>query len=125
MGTFIPAAAKSKPLTGTAGGVGVTAGGVNEGAGSPCGAGAGASHATHFDANNEFVTMQFEHVHTSFLGVGAFIPAAAKSNPCDGGAGVGLEELEPKANVEDPGGKGLGILGGLVLFALNLWRSGS
>ena len=117
VGTFIPAAAKSKPLTGTAGGGGATAGDANEGAGSPCGE--GASHATHFEADNEFVTMQSEHVHVSFLGVGAFIPAAAKSNACGGGANVGLEELEPKVNVEDPGGKGLGILGGLDRLALN------
>lgn len=115
VGTFIPAAAKSKPFTGT---VGVTAGSVDEGVGSPDGAGAGASHATHFEADSEFVTMQSEHAHISFLGVGAFIPAAAKSNPCTGGLGL-------KASVEDPGGKGLGILGGLGLLALNLWRGGS
>ena len=115
VGTFIPAAAKSKPFTGT---VGVTAESVDEGASSP--GGAGASHAMHFEADSEFVTMQSEHVHISFLGVGAFIPAAAKSNPCTAGVG-----LEPKENVEDPGGKGLGILGGLGLLALNLWRGGS
>jgi len=122
-GTFMPAAAKSKPLTGTAGGLGATAG-VNAGtagAEPPCGA--GASHAAHLEADNGFVTMQSEHVHVPFLGVGAFIPAAAKSNPFTGGADVGPKELGSKVNVEVPGGKGLGILGGLRPFALNLGGS--
>jgi len=120
-GIFMPAAAKSKPLTGTAGGLDATAGGVNGGAAgaeSPCGV--GASHAAHFEADNGFVTMQSEHVHVSFLGVGTFIPAAAKSNPFNGGADVEPKELDSK---EVPEGKGLGILGGLRPFALNLGGS--
>ena len=83
-GAFIPAAAKSNGLIETAGGAG-------KGAGAGGGAGAGAtaddvpvagvSQTSHFNAELGFDKAQREQIHFSKLLEGAFIPAAAKSNP--------------------------------------------
>ena len=82
-GAFIPAAAKSNALIAGA------AGGTGEGAGDAAGAGAGAddvllagvSQVSHFNAELGFDKAQREQIHVPGLLEGAFIPAAAKSNP--------------------------------------------
>lgn len=65
VGTFIPAAAKSKLFTTGAGGA----------------FGFGVSHVSHLPAEVGFDRLHRAHCQVSLLTVGAFIPAAAKSNP--------------------------------------------
>ena len=82
-GAFIPAAAKSNAL------IAGTVGGTGEGAGGAAGAGAGAddvliagvSQVSHFNAELGFDKAQREQIHVPGSLEGAFIPAAAKSNP--------------------------------------------
>lgn len=85
-GAFMPAAAQLNPPLGTetAGAAGAVA----------TAAGRGASHTAHWSSAPLFVNMQVEHVHDpGDAAVGAFIPAAAQSNPLLGaetaGAGAG------------------------------------
>lgn len=78
VGNFIPAAAKSKPFTGAAGGA-ATGAGVGAGAEAPFGD--GVSQVSHLDAKVGFDRPHSEHIQVSLLTVGAFMPAAAKLNP--------------------------------------------
>jgi hypothetical protein len=84
-GAFIPAAAKSNALTSG------TAGGVGEGAGGGAAAAdddddddvlvAGLSQISQFNAELGFDKAHWEQIHVPGSLEGAFIPAAAKSNP--------------------------------------------
>ena len=93
-GAFIPAAAKSNAL------IGGTAGGASAGEGAGGGAAAavddddvlvaGMSQISHFNAELGFDKAQREQIHVPGLLEGAFIPAAAKSNPLITGAIYGF-----------------------------------
>jgi hypothetical protein len=83
-GAFIPAAAKSNDLIGAAGGASKGAGGGGGGAVATAADDvpvAGVSQTSHFNAELGFDKAQREQIHFPGLLEGAFIPAAAKSNP--------------------------------------------
>jgi len=111
VGTFIPAAAQSKPLTGGAGG-------VNAGAGAGAVGilpGKGSSQVEHLDALAALERPHSEQALVSLLVVGAFMPAAAKSNALTG-AGVALKDEGPLGFGKlGPMVNGLAGLGGLGL----------
>lgn len=88
VGIFIPAAAKLNPVTGTVGGAGIEivlgAGGAEHALGD------GLSHVWHLDTEEGLDRPQREQIQASFLTVGGFIPAAAKSKPFTAGVGEPL-----------------------------------
>lgn len=94
VGTFIPAAAQSKPLVGAAAGL-LRSSGAVEGAAAAfvVESGRGSSHAMHLTLAASLLTMQVPHVHEPAAFAGIFIPAASQSKATGAAA-----DLAPKVN---------------------------